>query len=102
MTNPYSKSNPNPKKDPTRKAAAQAKKACRKGPTKGPPIDLEDADLPKLPDGTLDFDSMKASLGKSDATAANRKASNCTTPLLGRTLQAGKALEQCGHTDDFD
>ena len=74
MTNPYSKSNPNPKKDPTRKAAAQAKKACRKGPTKGPPIDLEDADLPKLPDGTLDFESMKASLGKSDATAANRKA----------------------------
>ena len=75
MTNPINPyTNPNPKKDPTRKAAAKAKKAQRKAPTKGTALNLDDTELPKLPNGSVDYTTLHARLSKSDGTAANRKA----------------------------
>ena len=74
-TNPCTKPNPNPKKDPVRKATAKSKKAQRKAPpTKGTPLKIDDTELPKLADGSVDYETLQARLSKSDGTAANRKA----------------------------
>ena len=96
-TNPYAKpkSSANPKKDPSRKAASKAKKDQRKKkePTKGAPLKLDDLDLPKKADGSIDTDAMAEralNLGKADATVANRQAAlrmfNMHAVLYGMTV----------------